>query len=1367
MKKVLSLLISVLFILQCLPIVSSAATVFEDVAEDVYYAGAVAWAVEKGITAGVDATHFGPNRTCTRGQAVSFIWRAKGCPEPVGNENPFTDVKESDYFYKPVLWAVENGITAGMTPTTFGPNKDCTRGQIVTFLWNTEGKQVMSVENPFTDVKESHYFYNAVLWAVEKNITAGMTPTTFGPNLKCTRAQIVCFLERCYKEVTPPAPHEHSFGEWTVTTPATCTDDGVETRECACGEKETRPVAATGHSFGEWAVTTPATCTEDGVETRECACGEKETRPVAATGHSFGEWVVTTPATCTDDGVETRECACGEKETRPVAATGHSFGEWTVAIAPTYTDAGVEMRVCSICGDDEERAIPALVPDAPFSIKKHPADINTGLDETVAFEVEAAGGKPPYSYTWQYKNNSVTGFTNIDGFSNISGADTETLSVKVIATMAGDNYQFRCVVTDADGEKLKSAAAKLNIDYTPITIITQPQSLTCEDGDTVYFNVEATGGVEPYSYQWQYKSKYESEFADITADDYTWIKHYNTNEILVNVYQVSFTQEYKLRCVITDATGATVISDECEYTEYQHLSIKQQPTDIFADPGDSATAEVVAENGLPTYTYQWYFRMDGMPVFAEIGESDIWADGYYSASLNVTPTADLLDSNLRVYCKISDEYGDTVDSDIIYVLRPLKVASQTEFVVANAGDFRTFSVEVSGGKAPYTYRWFMITDIEGSAPVSDFETFDTVYHDFTTYITQEEIDYNAKYYCEITDSAGNVICSEPAKVYDAGAIQPLAITTQPTDTYGDVGDEVSYTVEAAGGISPYSYQWCIVYLDNWDLGPIENETATTSELTLTLTQEHIERGIAVWCNVTDVRGEGISTDLAGVVFPLQIVHQPADATDISVGEVAAFHTLAAGGKAPLSYQWYIEFNGNKVVVDKAGNDIFGAVYSGYNTKNFSVLSSGKAYYEIEFFCVVTDADGNKVKSDSVAIKPEVFTLVDYSRFINFNLGDVLPISVEIDGGVAPYNYTLQARDKDNPEFYDYKSYNSYNTDYHFDQEITAIMIEYNVEFRYVVTDARGKACTTGIIYLKEMDPFVIKGQSVSGMGISVGSKVNLYAEATGGLQPYTYRWVYKNDAMTGESDVFETNSTVFTVDIIENDCQYNGYYKCIITDARGQVIESDPIYFNFALHVRKQTETVSTKVGEKAFFSVTPCGGVAPYRYSWEVYNAKTGRWETVSSAMSGRTTGHSGSIMSFNVASSDCGKFTKFRCYIEDSRGIDVISEEIVLNIPLSILSQPKNAKANDGDRGVLIAGLEVTGGSGSYTYRWRYRNIYSSSTYYYCSDSPDVFYEYDSKALGINEMNYSMYNYYFICMITDSDGNVVYTDPVSISKP
>ena len=136
--------------------------------------------------------------------------------------------------------------------------------------------------------------------------------TPMAPRIRTRdRADIVC------------TDHTHIFGDWTVTTPATCTADGVETRTCACGETETRAIPATGHTFGDWTVTTPATCTADGVETRSCACGETETRAIPATGHTFGDWTVTTPATCTADGVETRSCACGETETRAIPATGH------------------------------------------------------------------------------------------------------------------------------------------------------------------------------------------------------------------------------------------------------------------------------------------------------------------------------------------------------------------------------------------------------------------------------------------------------------------------------------------------------------------------------------------------------------------------------------------------------------------------------------------------------------------------------------------------------------------------------------------------------------------------------------------------------------------------------------------------------------------------------------------------------------------------------------------------------------------------------------------------------------------------------------------------------------------------------------
>ena len=130
---------------------------------------------------------------------MTFIWRAMGEPEPQTTVNPFTDVKETAYYYKAVLWAVESGVTTGTSPTTFGPGKGCTRAQVVTFLWRAMGEpRPSSTSNPFNDVKTDQYYTNAVLWAVELGITQGTSATTFGPGKTCTRGQIVTFLFRTY-----------------------------------------------------------------------------------------------------------------------------------------------------------------------------------------------------------------------------------------------------------------------------------------------------------------------------------------------------------------------------------------------------------------------------------------------------------------------------------------------------------------------------------------------------------------------------------------------------------------------------------------------------------------------------------------------------------------------------------------------------------------------------------------------------------------------------------------------------------------------------------------------------------------------------------------------------------------------------------------------------------------------------------------------------------------------------------------------------------------------------------------------------------------------------------------------------------------
>ena len=172
-------------------------SVFTDVKEGAYYVDAVNWAVDKKVTSGKTETTFAPNDSCTRAQAVTFLWRAAGSPEPTASEMTFTDVKADSYYYKPVLWAVENKITSGMSDTLFAPDATCSRSQIVTFLYRMQNSPESKAENPFTDVKADAYYANAVLWAVENGVTTGASATTFDPAGDCTRGQIVTFLYRC------------------------------------------------------------------------------------------------------------------------------------------------------------------------------------------------------------------------------------------------------------------------------------------------------------------------------------------------------------------------------------------------------------------------------------------------------------------------------------------------------------------------------------------------------------------------------------------------------------------------------------------------------------------------------------------------------------------------------------------------------------------------------------------------------------------------------------------------------------------------------------------------------------------------------------------------------------------------------------------------------------------------------------------------------------------------------------------------------------------------------------------------------------------------------------------------------------------
>lgn len=172
---------------------------FKDVPEDKYYYKAVLWAAENNVTSGTSEHEFSPDKECTREQVMAFLWRASGGQEPTIQQTPFVDVRDTKYYWAPIRWALERGFTAGTSSVTFGVGQTCTRAQIVTFLWRlSDSPEPKSTCNPFCDVEEGKYYYKAVLWAVQNGITCGKDQTHFKPGDVCTRAEVVTFIYKCF-----------------------------------------------------------------------------------------------------------------------------------------------------------------------------------------------------------------------------------------------------------------------------------------------------------------------------------------------------------------------------------------------------------------------------------------------------------------------------------------------------------------------------------------------------------------------------------------------------------------------------------------------------------------------------------------------------------------------------------------------------------------------------------------------------------------------------------------------------------------------------------------------------------------------------------------------------------------------------------------------------------------------------------------------------------------------------------------------------------------------------------------------------------------------------------------------------------------
>ena len=500
-KRILSLLLCAVMLLALVPTVF-ATNPFTDVKETDYFYDPVLWAVENGITIGISADKFGPNVNCTRAQVVTFLWRANGSLKSK-IQNPFVDVKRGDYYYDAVLWAVEEEITSGTSANTFSPDAFCTRAQVVTFLWRSEGAPEPNTSgNPFMDIDKDDYFYRAVIWAVENRITNGLSANDFGPNATCTRGQIVTFLYRSLPERDEYVSIRFQPEDYYMSSSQEIADFLI-------------------HVKGGSA---PYTFT----------------------------WTV-----YYDDIAIVAEPVVSET---PIHVFSANFSDYDF---DEYNYIMVGCRVEDANGHFVLSDLAFVYPY--FELSQQPEDhYMTSSQEDAEFTVAVAGASGPYKYQWviSYDNEEV--WLPYE----TSHLPTNTLTYNFSDYDFDDHREIGvyCVVTNSFGIDIWSDVAAV-YQNDPLYIVTQPEDYQMTSSmEDASFTVEIAGGVAEYSYQWVicYDNK-EVLLDPILSDDKSDTLVYSFSD-----YDFDDYHNVGVYCIITDYRGVKVTTDLANICQKVH-----------------------------------------------------------------------------------------------------------------------------------------------------------------------------------------------------------------------------------------------------------------------------------------------------------------------------------------------------------------------------------------------------------------------------------------------------------------------------------------------------------------------------------------------------------------------------------------------------------------------------------------------------------------------------------------------------------------------------------------------------------------------------------------------------------------------------
>jgi len=559
--------------------------------------------------------------------------------------------------------------------------------------------------------------------------------------------------------------------------------------------------------------------------------------------------------------------------------------------------------------------------------------------ETAKATVAAKGDG--LKYTWYIKNAGKTKYAK-------SSVTKATYSTTMSDTVHG-RYAY-CVVTDKYGKTAKSKTIVLR---QQATITTQPKSVKVDNGATAKITVKATG--DGLTYQWYIKN------ADKTK--------YSKSSVTKATYSVTMSDAVDGRyayCIVTDKYGKTDKSKTVSLRQKEApLTITMQPENVTAAVGDEVGFGIVVKGGVKPYTYQWQYTDNKMGEWANVPDKAVIVTGDMVSTV-LTASEVAFRNKFRVRCIVTDAAGNKVISNVAYIERrvaDLTITMQPENTTAAVGNEVGFGVVAEGGVAPYTYRWVYVCDGVTQWTDAEGEILTLGNQNMLSFsVEQKHFDKQYLFCCFVTDAEGNEVTTEVVWIEEKEEVAPLTIDWQTPDLAISEGDRMEFAVGVSGGTEPYTYRWQYLCdgMDMWQDCDVESDT-----LALTIQSTHFDNHYQYRCVITDAEGDEVMSDPmrpVELLDPFLIVTQPQNVTAQAFDRVS-FSVAVEGGKAPYTYEWQYRRDGldwTPFVGDWADGMGTATISFGIDDSEFT--------YHYQYRCVITDANGNVVYSDTAWVE---------------------------------------------------------------------------------------------------------------------------------------------------------------------------------------------------------------------------------------------------------------------------------------------------------------------------------------------------------------------------------------------------------------